>query len=265
MTNQAMIPASTSTLPQIVPDRATADLIGSFANKLDREGADWFLPVLPTPDEREIILTRQRGVRRAMRAIAMADADRQKAATAITAMLTAWIHTGKADPKSTVAAYVMHLQDMPLFAIERACSDIAKGNVSDLNPDFPPSAARLHQLAAESCETLAKEDADIGKILIAKVAYVPPPEERERVRAGFEGLTESMKAWTSDPEASQRRAVADRRVKEASERAVLRQYETLGVEPQYATDGILVSPSLLKLLGRLPAKPTDSDDFQEAS
>lgn len=252
------VSTSTSTSLRTTADRATADLIGSFANRLEQDLGEWFLPALPTPEQRQRLVTRQSEVRQALRPISLSDADRQKAAIAITAMLTAWIHTGKADPKSTVAAYVMHMQDVPLFAIEKACADVARGYVEGVSPDFPPSAARLHQLAIDACEALAREEANIKKILSAKLAYTPSPEERERVKEKFRLLAEALKGMPADPETEQRKEEGARRIKEATERAKLREYEALGVEPVYAADGFLLSPSLLKQLGAMPKPKEDS-------
>lgn len=240
---------TTSTSPQILPDRDTADLIARFQNRLDREGHTWFLPALPTASERRQIETRRADVRRGLRPISMAHADKDRAALAITAMLTAWIHTGRADPKSTVAAYVMHLLDLPLFAIEKACQDVARGYVDGLSPDFPPSAPRLHQLAMEACEKLSTEALAIDRILVAELRVEISEDERARVSERFKELADRMRVTTIQPEDQHRKAQAERRQKEAGDRAILAEYAALSMEPIYASEGILVSPALLKVLG----------------
>lgn len=250
---------TTSTSPQILPDRGTADLIARFQNRLDREGRSWFLPALPTADERRAIEARRGDVRRSLRPISMVHADKERAALAITAMLTAWIHTGRADPKSTVAAYVMHLADLPLFAIEKACGDVARGYVDGLSPDFPPAAPRLHQLAMDACEKLSGEAATIDRILNAELRVEISEDERARVSARFKELAERMRVNTVEPEDQRRKAQIERRQKEAHERAILAEYAALGMEPVYAGDGIIVSPALLKVLGAtVPPRKTEA-------
>lgn len=43
--------------------------------------------------------------------------------------------------------------------------------------------------------------------------------------------------------------------KECADRAILAEYAQLGIDPVYASDGTLASPSLLRSIDRMPAKP----------
>jgi hypothetical protein len=56
-------------------------------------------------------------------------------------------------------------------------------------------------------------------------------------------------------EREEARAADDRRAREMRDRQVLAEYASLGIDPVYASDGTLASPSLLRSIDRMPAKP----------
>jgi hypothetical protein len=55
-------------------------------------------------------------------------------------------------------------------------------------------------------------------------------------------------------ERDEARAADDRRQREMRDRQVLAEYAALGLDPVYASDGALASPSLLRSINRMPAK-----------
>lgn len=240
--------------PINAPSRAFLDMLAALRNGLEREpdGTLW-VTRLPTAEQRGALEGRADQIRRSLRPASFSDADKQRAARALTAMLMGWINAKTADPKATVAGYVMHLQDLPVVAIERVCADVARGAVPDLSPDFPPSAARLHQLGEAALEALRVELAEINQVLGAKLCHQPSAEERERIRVGFARLHDTLSTVPADPAEDHRKAVAESRRKAAHERRILNEYERMGVEPVYF-GGMIVSPALLEREGRLIVK-----------
>lgn len=89
-------------------------------------------------------------------------------------------------------AFADDLAGVPLWAITAAIADIAKGVVSDVHPDFAPSAPRLRQLAQEHLERPTKEMLDLKKVLTAPTVPPADPEMRRRVSEGLEFLKQQM-------------------------------------------------------------------------
>jgi hypothetical protein len=58
-----------------------------------------------------------------------------------------------------------------------------------------------------------------------------------------------------DVERDEAQAADDRRHREMRDRQVLAEYAALGIDPVYASDGTLASPSLLRSINRMPRKP----------
>src|SRR5574343_722745 len=148
--------ATTSISGPIQPiDRGLSDLVAAYRNRIETvRGQSVIRGLAPTVEHRNLMRARYDDTTRALRPARMNDQDKRKAGAAIASMLSAWMHMGRNNPAETVASYTAHLADMPLFAIEDACRKVAKGYVDGLSPDFPPSAARLHQLALEACALL---------------------------------------------------------------------------------------------------------------
>ena len=58
-----------------------------------------------------------------------------------------------------------------------------------------------------------------------------------------------------------------RHAREVADRIILAEYAKLGIDPIYASDGMLASPSLLRSLDRMPAakgesKPVEGEDMR---
>jgi hypothetical protein len=236
--------ATSSTSLQIGHDRALADLVAVFRNRLEQDRGETVIRGgLPSVEQRRTMQARHEDVARALRPVRMNEQDRRKAGAAIASMLSAWIFAGRGDPKETVAAFSAHLADLPLFAIENACRQVASGYVAGLSPDFPPSAARLHQLAMEACAALKQEMAQIHEVLTAKAYHEPTPDERERIGAGFQQLASDL-AETDDAQRRAQREEAMKSMEEANRRTFERDCAAAGIDPARG-----VSPALLKKLG----------------
>lgn len=99
----------------------------------------------------------------------------------------------KLEAQILVRKYADDLEGTPLWAIRAACKDISRGAVSDLNPDFPPSASRVRQQADEHLERLEKESRDLRAVLKAKILPPPlPPEKESQIILGFQKLQQKM-------------------------------------------------------------------------
>lgn len=259
-TNQA----STSSLQPVAFDREISTIVAIYRNGMIREHDGYVLTKQVTEGDKQRMVSRRDLLNNALRPASMSQVDKGRASKAITELLTGWIHAGKSDAKSTVSAYVMHLQDLPAFAIERACRDVAKGYVEGLNPDFPPSAPRLHQLGMDACRALREEFADIAGLLKAETRIEKPSEEaKARVAALTEQVGRSLSVPDEQGEALiKRREESARRTREATHRAIEREYAANGEQPTYVGD-LPISPTLQKLIAE-QTKPTTTEAEREA-
>lgn len=98
----------------------------------------------------------------------------------------------KIEAQILVRKYADDLEGVPLWAIHVACKDISRGIVSDLNPDFAPSAARVRQQADEHMERIEREARDLRLVLNAPVLPPEDPEMRERIKFKFKELRQHM-------------------------------------------------------------------------
>jgi hypothetical protein len=107
----------------------------------------------------------------------------------------------KLEAQILVRKYADDLAGMPLWAIRAACRDISRGAVSDLNPDFPPSASRVRQQADEHLERVEREAKDLRNVLTAKVLPPElPAEKKDQIILGFQKLHESCQRYSPPPE-----------------------------------------------------------------
>jgi hypothetical protein len=102
------------------------------------------------------------------------------------------VRMGLDQTKAVTAAYVAHLKDLPLWAIETGCkSAVAKGLA------FPPSAPELRASAEQALQPIRDEEAAIRKVLDAQIYHSRPQAERERVKQGFADLLAELKQTNS--------------------------------------------------------------------
>jgi hypothetical protein len=102
------------------------------------------------------------------------------------------VRMGLDQTKAVTTAYVAHLKDLPLWAIEAGCkSAVAKGLA------FPPSAPELRASAEQALQSIRDEEAAILKVLDAQVYHSAPKAERERIKAGFQGLLTELSQTNS--------------------------------------------------------------------
>jgi len=91
-----------------------------------------------------------------------------------------------------IRKYADDLSDIPLWSIKAAARDISRGAVSDMSPDFPPSAPRVRQLADEHVEWCKKELRDLMLVLRADVEPPEDPAMKARITLGFQKLQQAM-------------------------------------------------------------------------
>lgn len=217
-------------------------MLAIYRNGLERIAGEAVLRLEVTPADRSVMRRRLEKLNGALRPATMSTSERDRIASAVASMLTGWMNVSRQDPRETVAGYVVHLQDLPAFAVEQACYDAAKGHVEGLNPDFPPSAPRLHQLAEEACAAMRAEAAGIREVLAAKLERIPTEEERARIGAGFAELRADLTV-PEETISGEAKAESESRRVENNRRFFERDCAAAGVDPAQNA-----SPSLLKAL-----------------
>jgi hypothetical protein len=80
--------------------------------------------------------------------------------------------------------------------------------------------------------------------------FAEPRPTIDQLRARY-GPTWGLKT-TADAERHEARIANERRNRETRDRHVLAEYAAIGIDPVYASDGTLVSPALLRAIGRMP-------------
>lgn len=262
--------AAAPTLPGLLPDVETRRLAESF--EIETEGFNKHtIDRFPTMVEREILSKRFSELERALAPISRdlpafapdgtRTSDRRLAAQALGKMFMGWgIATGR-DAGDKVAAFIEHLGEHPLFAVEAACRDatgrrLRKPNGEPLDFTFPPPSTALGAAAARHAGDLYEERFRIDKVIYTKKLTPPEPtaEQRDRIRTGLIDVSNKLRvtaAIEDDAEAA-RRAERVRMKNEREHRDRERAWIALGYEPKFNSDGSLTSPSTLKAVGRWP-------------
>lgn len=122
--------------------------------------------------------------------------DRAAIAMAVAELMNAFRNAGfvkEAEARETIAAYVKVLDDRPPWAVRRVCEQIAKGQIEGISLDRPPAAPRLRDTVNKLLEPLFQEAHQLREVLNARPIRNAPPEERERVIAGFSKLMADLK------------------------------------------------------------------------
>lgn len=186
------------------------------------------------------------------------EAERRDIGAALARLFSGWENI-KSDPMKMVTAYVQKLQDLPTWAVLTAISEAERGRVEGLSPDYPPSAARLYQIAEGRIANVCIEKDQIDRILKAEVEKIfsHTPEELAALKAKSAEYL-AQRAKEGDVERAiddQRKRERDQRKKERHEADLIREYHTNGLEPVRASTGhIIVSLSLARLMGSKIAK-----------
>lgn len=256
MTKQQLVPNSTSTSLQIANiDRGLSEAVAAILNTADRVGTQTIVRRLPTPALKRQIEVRQADIKRALLPLDRSIAERDRAAKAIAAVLSGWVNAKVSDPAAKVAAYLAVLGDLPVWAVEEVCRDVARGHVSDIDPNFPPSAAKLHQLAEEVVYRLKEEAKNLEAVRTATLTAepVPTPEERGRIAVRFQALHDELTEGTQ-AEFKARQRIKHELNREAFAQAqerTRREYAEMGQE---MPSPLALSPTALKVMRDVDAE-----------
>lgn len=265
------------TIPGLLPDRPIADMLATFEVDVD---ANYKIVAnkLPTVVQRQMLETRREHLSRAL-APASQTAQAQAEMIKIVALwLGGYPRLAHADNVGMAKAYADHLKALPLFAVRRAIESIknrtarrydrsVKAEVA-LDPDEVPSSSRVFDLAKKEMRAADGEAFKIDRLLAAKSTMdggrPDDPAMRKRVGDMLKQHAEDMRRGSvfakeirDQMEEENRRAAEtrDRIVREsnlARDRAILADYERLGIEPQYSSPGVLLSPELARI--KVPKK-----------
>jgi hypothetical protein len=210
-----------------------SDSVAAIMNTVRREGQAVVASVLPTPAQREQITARLAVVRRALLPLERAMAEKDRAFRAVAAMLSGWVNAKVADPAAKVSAYVAALADLPVWAVEQVCHDVARGRIEGLDAAFPPSAAQLHQLCEDAVARLRKEANDLHAVSIAKLEIHVSDEERRSIGLQMVDLSDRLQRGNSDDEAARLKVKQERDAASrlADQDRVRREYRALGLDP----------------------------------
>lgn len=204
---------------------------------------------VPSPFERGELSRRAALLTVAKQPASISMAAMQKLAQEVSQMFAGFFSARGSDletAKKLTATYVLELRHLPLWAVQAACFKVRSGQAG-INPDFPPSAARLCQLATEELSPLSIEASKIKAVLeLRETPDELTPEERARVSAKMKELSAELRAGGSVG-ADEAKAARLRDVEERNHRMFLRDCKAAGVDPSRG-----VSPALLRTLGVIP-------------
>jgi hypothetical protein len=161
----------------------------------------------------------------------------------------------KTEAALITAKYIDILQELPLWAIARACHEIERGTVSDVSLDYPPAAPRLREVVLRFMAFQQEEYARITSLLRARIEPPRTPEEIKR-------MARAATAWLNgdDPKkqellasANAERIIAiekvEARMRNEGRAFIEREYRERGEEPVRA-GSLLVSRSLANMVRR---------------
>jgi hypothetical protein len=84
------------------------------------------------------------------------------------------------DRKALMRIWAADLADLPLFAVERACTDFRQGRAGD--GKWLPTQAEVRRVAVKHAEAFRKEHTVVQSVLSARVVDKPRDEaERKRI------------------------------------------------------------------------------------
>lgn len=265
-------------LPWLLPDEEVAELLASF--KTFDEGRAVIINRAPTVLERQMLSRRGTEIELVLRPLGTSPQNftvpnerggtdtvstKQYVRQILALFFGGYTSMRSGDARPTIASYLHDLRAVPVWALERAFDDIKGGRVTSpdgrgghkpLDPDFPPSSARIYSVAMKHTEALAGEERKIKRVLgPTKIDLAPvSDEERKLTLPRIQRMAQQAKAALNkvDPDEAAARADADRRSAERLEKsnevfaeAALEQYGIMGMEPVVAAGVGIVSPELV--------------------
>jgi len=135
-------------------------------------------------------------------------ASRNDAASVADALATMFVSFRERaeDAEAMLTAYASILDDLPAWAIIKACEAFAKGKVANRRNSFTPTAAEIHERA----DFLVEEDERHKRLLRPPMRQLPPPPGPSMVQrlAAIKPLDDyraELKGATIDHDAEKRR------------------------------------------------------------
>lgn len=205
-------------LPALADKGALLSLAESYAGQIMQdEQLGPTLPRLPTTAERAALDTALRDARARFRPTLESMTDRERAVEAFAALFAGYLNMRKLSPEETTATYVAFCADLPLFAIQEACRQVAHGKVEGLDPDWAPTAPRMHVIAEMiRNKAYAREVLPIERVLAVK-ALTRPQLRPEQVAAGQQLLRGAMQR-IEDAEEQRLKPIRQRTIQDRHER-----------------------------------------------
>jgi len=243
---------ASSSSSNLTPAPAIAALVNRYDSLVvwrPQDGSRVEARAIPNASERRELEQRIGDLRSALRPAGLAMADRERVGAAVARMFAGYPSQRNSDPRATIATYVLELESLPAWAVERACEAVRLGKVPEVNPDFPPSSVRLNQIAALELDVAKAEK---GKIEALLEVVQSPGHRSEAEQAEAE---KSATAWLERRDARAKKLAEVNRpssekelerrqfTETASREFFLRECRAAGIDPSRG-----VSPSLLKTL-----------------
>lgn len=225
------------------------------------------LPVLPSMADRVILQKRVGDLEEVLSGIGPGSTKSpggqgwRQARQAFAALFAGYGSLRNANIPEMLDTYLAWLREFPAYAIVDACRQVgttkarwrnpATGETEGPDPDFAPSTSAFHLLCSAVVKSQHEKLAQIERVLRIKAVTPtePSPEERDRVNESMRKFVELRKM----PLANARTEALDARAAKSiiqTRETIAAAYRGLGYEPP--KDGELVSPGLLKSLGRWP-------------
>lgn len=242
MTSVQTRTASTSVSPPAAATRPLLDLVSRFTNRIedgDRPGHKLISAGLaPQGGERATLEDRKQHL---LGSLNPPDSDDERRALAkiVAALLGAFPTYGadREDAKATVALICRALDDVPVWAVQRAAGNFLKGTtLTRWNPDRAPTPPQIRAEAKLITLDVETELYRIGQVLGAEIVDAETTEdERKAAKAHWEQLKAEMGRSNVMPERTdeevERERAEQRRANETTRRREAAQRERLGLPP----------------------------------
>ena len=205
---------------------------------------------VPNEAERHQLEARSLTLSQCMQPAKDSDSCRRRIGRAIAALFAGYPSQRNSDCQATVVTYVTQLQDLPAWAVERACSAVGRGKVEGVSLDFAPSVSQLYRLASIEADAVCVAQTQVDAVLrLAPVSDRSPKTLKKREVAAASWLNRTEPAACLMVEAAERQKAEfakNEPVEVGRLDAFLRECKEAGVDPAGG-----VSPSLLKSIERM--------------
>lgn len=190
MTNQRLMIPTSSTSPPPAADGRLAHLLAVMHSRLIGKEL-----VGEIPDGQRLALVK----RQELLASHFVPAPNDEIKKCVAGMMVSFFTmrgVSRDEALRAVQKYADDLAGIPLWAVSQTCRDASRGRIEELNPDMPPSAARLRRHAEQLIAPFAVEHWQLKHVLEAHVVPEASEEEKQRVGEAMAAFGKSLR--TSD-------------------------------------------------------------------